>query len=976
MCILYKPALIIIALCCLANCVKAQLCAAPGRDGTTNADSVVNTYFTTPGPLSLSAGSNNIALAAVMPPDGNSNNYGTVPVSIGDLLIIIQMQDATIDYSNTELYGGGINNSGNDRLGGTGFVSPGNSGKYEYLVATSNVPLTGGLLTFKGLGVANGTVNDYFNANETASRGKRTFQVIRVPQYANLSLSSNITTPLFNGTVGGIIAIDVAETMKFNGYNINAAAKGFRGGYNLTKAASTNVDNVYVTNTTDARTSGKGEGIAGTPRYVWDGVNANDNGVEGLPGGSAGKGAAANAGGGGNAVNAGGGGGGNAGDGGVGGWGNELYGGTYPDGGRPGAAVYSFDPITIEVDGSRLMMGGGGGGGYATDGVTSAKGGVGGGIVLINTRAILDSGYVLVKGGAGQPGIYTGSPDGSGGGGGGAGGTIFFNIFNTLSTTLYLDYNGGAGGNTVNDDAYGVMAHGPGGGGGGGLLLLPYSSISQKVVINYAAAKAGKTNNGAGTTHNAENAQGLGRNTAPKVVQPPYLIQHGLDLCYPELATTMSVAGPINPKTPGSEVVYSIKIVNTGSGGSASGVQADCLLPPGFTYKTSKIVYSGLADGPDTLTNYGTDNRPVLGNFNIPAGDEVTITLTGIVGCVAAGTYNASTQAIYLDPTRNNTDPDHRSTAAIQAIKGSNTVYEGSKVSFQSHAAVKDIPGNNYDGSKSTAEDVKVINLPPIANNTIAQPNPDAVTCALSIDPYIINGSVATGGSGVYIYQWQSSTDNITFTDIIGANSINYDPPVITETTYYRRAVTSGTCVVPLNSNIITMIVNTVPVVNAGGDKEILINDKIQLDGSAQGANLLYHWSPETYLDNPDILNPVASPVSDIVYTLTVTSPQGCYVVSDNVTVRVYPNLNVPNTFTPNGDGINDTWEIKELSLSSKCIVSIFNRYGTLIYRSMGYSKPWDGTYNGKVVPFGNYYYTIDLKNGSKIFSGSLTIIK
>ena len=95
------------------------------------------------------------------------------------------------------------------------------------------------------------------------------------------------------------------------------------------------------------------------------------------------------------------------------------------------------------------------------------------------------------------------------------------------------------------------------------------------------------------------------------------------------------------------------------------------------------------------------------------------------------------------------------------------------------------------------------------------------------------------------------------------------------------------------------------------------------------------------------------------------------------ITVRVLTDLVVPNAFTPNGDGINDTWNINTLSFQyPDCTVDVFNRYGQQLFHSEGYSKPWDGTYNKKPLPVGTYYYIINLKNGAQPLSGSLTILR
>ncbi|WP_121810880.1 gliding motility-associated C-terminal domain-containing protein [Mucilaginibacter kameinonensis] len=84
----------------------------------------------------------------------------------------------------------------------------------------------------------------------------------------------------------------------------------------------------------------------------------------------------------------------------------------------------------------------------------------------------------------------------------------------------------------------------------------------------------------------------------------------------------------------------------------------------------------------------------------------------------------------------------------------------------------------------------------------------------------------------------------------------------------------------------------------------------------------------------------------------------------------------IPNAFTPNGDGVNDTWRITGLAAYPNCTVNVFNRYGAGIFRSVGYSKDWNGSFNGYVLPSGTYYYVVDLKNGSKPLSGYVVLLK
>ncbi|WP_184545395.1 gliding motility-associated C-terminal domain-containing protein [Mucilaginibacter sp. FT3.2] len=84
----------------------------------------------------------------------------------------------------------------------------------------------------------------------------------------------------------------------------------------------------------------------------------------------------------------------------------------------------------------------------------------------------------------------------------------------------------------------------------------------------------------------------------------------------------------------------------------------------------------------------------------------------------------------------------------------------------------------------------------------------------------------------------------------------------------------------------------------------------------------------------------------------------------------------IPNTFSPNGDGTNDLWVIQNINAYPNNTVEIFNRYGQRLFRSIGYSIPWNGTFNGKSVPTATYYYIVNLKNGNKPLSGSVTVIR
>ena len=174
------------------------------------------------------------------------------------------------------------------------------------------------------------------------------------------------------------------------------------------------------------------------------------------------------------------------------------------------------------------------------------------------------------------------------------------------------------------------------------------------------------------------------------------------------------------------------------------------------------------------------------------------------------------------------------------------------------------------------------------------------------------------------------------------------------------------------------IVVEALPVVSTGANLYVLVGNAVKLRATASGSNLTYLWSPATGLSRADILDPTASPTSDTWYTLTVTSRNQntpCSVTS-TVKVTVLQPLVIPNTFTPNGDGVNDTWQIQYLDSYPGCTIDVFNRNGEKVFSSVGYAVPWDGRFNGLNLPMGAYYYIIDPKQGRSKIAGVVTIIR
>ena len=172
------------------------------------------------------------------------------------------------------------------------------------------------------------------------------------------------------------------------------------------------------------------------------------------------------------------------------------------------------------------------------------------------------------------------------------------------------------------------------------------------------------------------------------------------------------------------------------------------------------------------------------------------------------------------------------------------------------------------------------------------------------------------------------------------------------------------------------VVVYLQPVIDAGPSFVVPEGTVIQFNPSANDSTVLkFNWSPAPGLNNAAKLRPVLQALYDQTYTLTATG-EGLCTASDKLTVKILKPVTIPNAFSPNGDGIHDTWVITNLSDYPGCTVEVFNRYGQRVFYSSGYGTPWNGTFSGKPLPMATYYYVIHLKNGFTPKSGSITIVK
>ena len=590
----------------LASLLGVALAETPGKDGpaTVSSNTVVNEYASIVS--SATAGATSITVDSIA---------GNLPsLSVGDLILIYQANGATIDGSDTANYGDVTN--------------IGNAGHYEFQTVGS---ISGNTITLE-------TYNNSCTGLEQ-SYGNGDAQVIRVPQYTTLTVTGGgtITSPLWDGSTGGVVAVHVEGALSLGG-TVDVAGRGFRGGEVDNSSTESGSGNAVYRSTDPARGGEKGESIAG---YQDD-----------YPGGRYARGAPANGGGGGNGHNAGGGGGANGNNNVT--WtgqGNpdlstpswsaawnidpSLNAGSTSSGGGRGGYSFSFqdrDALTVppgdaewqndfrrEVGGlggrpmpfsaaSRLFFGGGGGAGDGNNDAASA-GGNGGGLVIIIAGSVSGSGTVDASG-ADAEDTSPGHNDAPGGGGGG--GTVLIKSGSLSGITIRAD--GGNGGNQLITN---TESEGPGGGGGGGIIALEggVASTTTDGGANGITTSSSLTEflpNGA-----TMGATGQPAESAPADNAFPFCFRPEADLSLTQKITPVTVSD-------GDPIQISLLIRNNGPD-PATNVTVTDLLPAEITYVSDSS--GGTAGSP-------ADYDPATGLWTVgslAAGSSVTLTISATI---------------------------------------------------------------------------------------------------------------------------------------------------------------------------------------------------------------------------------------------------------------------------------------------------------------------------------------------------------
>lgn len=229
----------------------------------------------------------------------------------------------------------------------------------------------------------------------------------------------------------------------------------------------------------------------------------------------------------------------------------------------------------------------------------------------------------------------------------------------------------------------------------------------------------------------------------------------------------------------------------------------------------------------------------------------------------------------------------------------------------------------------------------------------------VNLDSLVTNGS--SPGLIYSFYYDPGLTKHVFFTDSVVQSGL-----------YYVKAVNGDGC---FDSKPINLVVNPVPSYQVVYDPAVITRPQV-LDLTAvlsAGLGTLSYWK------DADATIPIDNPASisqNGTYYIKVTSAEGCSAITSVTIAFNNPPPKIPNAFSPNGDGVNDYWQIPNMEFYADAEVNVYTRAGQLVFHSTGYGKAWDGKYNGAELPIGTYYYVIRLTSTLPALGGSLTLLR
>jgi gliding motility-associated-like protein len=371
----------------------------------------------------------------------------------------------------------------------------------------------------------------------------------------------------------------------------------------------------------------------------------------------------------------------------------------------------------------------------------------------------------------------------------------------------------------------------------------------------------------------------------------------------------------------------------------------------------------------------GQNNFSISKNFlaNNAAGIykyRLAVAETGNINSISCRTLSKEIViTIYPKPTTtaSNIGACQNKTIKLTATGGNNYTWTGPN-NFTATAADTSITNAQFVNAGKYYVLVKDVNGCTKLDSTTVVVNPSPIANTSFLDSNVCEGKqIKLIASGGVKYEWIPTT----FLD-----DVNSSTPFCKPTTDIKYKVAVNNSFGCSDTTFVTVTVVKRLIVDAGADIVTIANKNILLRGTIEGDFANYSWSPNEFINSISILNPTINPPTDKKYYLTATAKNGCGTVMDSVAIRIYNGIFIPNTFTPNGDSKNDTWNIPALEAYPLHELKVYNRYGEIVFERKQSFTAWDGKYKGEPMPAGVYIYLIDLKNGSTIIKGTVLLSK
>jgi hypothetical protein len=809
----------------------------------------------------------------------------TAGFSVADRVLLIQMKGATINQTNTANFGQ--------------IVALGSAGNFEF---TNIAAINGNLITF---------VSNLCKPFSVAGK----VQLIRVPIYNQATIDAVITSSPWNGTTGGVVAIEATTSLTFNNI-IDVSGKGFTGGAITIGSFACNDPNYSSPGTNAGK---KGEGITAAP------LNLDGN-----------RAPLANGGGGSNSGNPGAGGGSN---GGAGGRGGNQFSGSCPVNTSFGMGGYALSYTSYQA-----YLGGGGGGGYKDNGLNATEGSNGGGIVFIITPTIIGNNQQINASGLN----VIGNTNSEGAGGGGAGGCVYL-LTQTINSNLTIDVKGGNGGN-IQSTLWSSACHGPGGGGGGGAIVFQQAALPPNVSPIVTAGTPGSVlHTGpacAGSSFGAQaGAPGvlIYNYTPPSPGNPPNL---GPD--------TLICAGTTLTLQP--DTLYSSYAWSTGATTLSISVNTPGVywldVPSGCGLTRDSIVVTIQ----QPVLDLGPDTYHCLGDSSLLQATGSYASYLWSTGASTATIFvqNAGTYTLNLIDNLGCTIQDQINVVVFQPdiINVTMTICADSILLFNGlnldNSGVYTVHLTNQNGCDSMV----VLTLLEWALPVVSVA--DTFVCA--------NTCVDLIPSGALFYNWNIPQNT--------NGSITVCP---NETTTYSLTGTDANGCESLSEQV-TVQIDPIPVPNfyIDPDQVEIDNPSITIYNVTVG-NLNHQWSinGSTFENSNSSFN-AQLPFQEGTYNILLVSSTdlGC---TDSLllTATVMNNIAVyiPNTFTPDANEFNTVFfPVFSTGFVPKGYqFTIFNRWGEEIFFSQDPGAFWDGAMaDGTNCPDGVYNYMIEYQEIEK----------